>query len=321
MRDVQEVLAEEAAEEEKWRREHEEMHEKHRGHDVMHAEMFLIFIVALVVAQIVLVTWKRKHFKSYQLATLVGMWAIPFVISIQKGFWRFLLTWITFTAISVYIWNLSSRQHISGKAPRFVYTWFILLHKLSYVLGVAGYFGMMGAMLGVNFIFGMKTTTFMDAGILLMFYGLYYGVLGRDFAHICTDRMACKIGYFTHEGLPKKVLESNVCGVCGDRLQRPFKEHDEDAADETESYEEKSYTLSCQHVFHESCIRGWVVVGKQQTCPYCKEKVDLKRMFKNPWEKPHLFYGRLLDWIRYLVAWQPVIIFLVQGVNKILGLE
>lgn len=32
-------------------------------------------------------------------------------------------------------------------------------------------------------------------------------------------------------------------------------------------------------------------MGKKQTCPYCKEKVDLKRMFKNPWEKPHLFYG------------------------------
>lgn len=48
---------------------------------------------------------------------------------------------------------------------------------MSYVLGVAGYFGMMGALLGINFIFGIKTTTLMDAGIMLMFYGLYYGVL------------------------------------------------------------------------------------------------------------------------------------------------
>ena len=24
------------------------------------------------------------------------------------------------------------------------------------------------------------------------------------------------------------------------------------------------------------------MIGKRQTCPYCKEKVDLKRMFKNP---------------------------------------
>ena len=35
--------------------------------------------------------------------------------------------------------------------------------------------------------------------------------------------------------------------------------------------------------FHEFCIRGWCIVGKKQTCPYCKEKVDLKRMFPSPY--------------------------------------
>lgn len=35
--------------------------------------------------------------------------------------------------------------------------------------------------------------------------------------------------------------------------------------------------------FHEFCIRGWCIVGKKQTCPYCKEKVDLKRMISNPY--------------------------------------
>ena len=25
------------------------------------------------------------------------------------------------------------------------------------------------------------------------------------------------------------------------------------------------------------------MVGKKQTCPYCKEKVDLKAMFRNPY--------------------------------------
>lgn len=39
------------------------------------------------------------------------------------------------------------------------------------------------------------------------------------------------------------------------------------------------------------------------------------------WEKPHVLYGQLLDWIRYLVAWQPLILGLVQAINWILGLE
>lgn len=42
------------------------LHEKHKGHESMHAEMALILLVTLIVAQIVLVQWKTRHFKSYQ---------------------------------------------------------------------------------------------------------------------------------------------------------------------------------------------------------------------------------------------------------------
>ena len=52
----------------------------------------------------------------------------------------------------------------------------------------------MATIMGVNLVFNIKTSTTMDLGIYLLFYGLYYGVLGRDFAHVCTDRLACKIG-------------------------------------------------------------------------------------------------------------------------------
>ena len=135
---------------------------------------------------------------------------------------------------------------------------------------------------------------------------------GRDFAEICTDKMAAHIGYYTEAGLPKRVLEADMCAVCGTKIV---------LEEEEEGGSERAYRLTCTHLFHEFCIRGWCIVGKKQTCPYCKEKVDLKRLFKNPWEKPHLFYGQLLDWIRYLVAWQPLIVFIVQGINWTLGLE
>lgn len=47
------------------RAEHARMHAKHKGHEAMHAEMVLILIVTLVVAQLVLVQWKQRHPKSY----------------------------------------------------------------------------------------------------------------------------------------------------------------------------------------------------------------------------------------------------------------
>lgn len=40
----------------------------------------------------------------------------------------------------------------------------------------------------------------MDFGVSLLFYGLYYGVLGRDFAEMCADFMASTIGVNNWKG-------------------------------------------------------------------------------------------------------------------------
>lgn len=47
----------------------------------------------------------------------------------------------------------------------------------------------------------------------------------------------------------------------------------------------------------------------------------LLNSFVSSWEKTHVLYGQLLDWLRYLVAWQPIIIGIVHGINFSLGLE
>lgn len=49
-----------------YRLEHIKMHELHRGHEAMHAEMLFILLGTLIVAQIALVEWKKRHNKSYQ---------------------------------------------------------------------------------------------------------------------------------------------------------------------------------------------------------------------------------------------------------------
>lgn len=48
-----------------YRLEHIKLQEQHKGHESMHAEMVLILLVTLVVAQIVLVEWKKRHYRSY----------------------------------------------------------------------------------------------------------------------------------------------------------------------------------------------------------------------------------------------------------------
>ncbi|CAH0560674.1 unnamed protein product [Brassicogethes aeneus] len=298
--------------EEKWRLEHQKLHEQHKGHEKMHAEMVIILIVTLFVAQFVLIEWKKRFYKSYLIVTLLGMWIIPLGLSLKSHWWRFIFIWLLFSCITGLIVFKSLQKPIDRVTPRFVYKWFLLVYKGSYVLGILGYSIMMAAFFGLNLLFNAKINTWMDCGLLFIFYGLYLGVLGRDISEICADRMAAQIGYYAPQGMPTRNLDPGVCAVCGNKLL---------VTEDEEGIIENTYKLSCEHVFHEFCIRGWCIVGKKQTCPYCKEKVDLKKMFCNPWEKPHVLFGQLLDWIRWLVAWQPMILFLVQGINWSLGLE
>ncbi|KAM7235938.1 hypothetical protein CapIbe_013124 [Capra ibex] len=233
-------------------------------------------------------------------------------VTVKLHWWRFLVIWILFSTVTAFVTFRATRKPLVQTTPRLVYKWFLLIYKISYATGIVGYMAVMFTLFGLNLLFKIKPEDAMDFGISLLFYGLYYGVLERDFAEMCADYMASTIGFYSESGMPTKHLSDSVCAVCGQQIFVDVSE---------EGIIENTYRLSCNHVFHEFCIRGWCIVGKKQTCPYCKEKVDLKRMFSNPWERPHVMYGQLLDWLRYLVAWQPVIIGLVQGINYILGLE
>uniref|UniRef100_H3AEK8 Ring finger protein 175 n=1 Tax=Latimeria chalumnae TaxID=7897 RepID=H3AEK8_LATCH len=180
--------------EDQWKIQHEKIHTKHRGHEAMHAEMVLILIATLVIAQIVLVQWKQRHCRSYNLVTLLQMWVVPLYFTIKLYWWRFLSTWGMFSVITSYIIFRATRKPLSVRTPRLVYKWFLLIYKLSYAVGIVGYLAIMFTMFGFNLIFRVKTEDSMDFGVILLFYGLYYGVMGRDFAEICSDYMASTIG-------------------------------------------------------------------------------------------------------------------------------
>lgn len=91
---------------------------------------------------------------------------------------------------------------------------------ISYGLGVIGYVIVLLTLLGVNLMFRSLPQPWMDCGLMCLFYGLYYGVLGRDISEIITDKMAATIGVImefvslnclTQEKLVIKVTDKNYC--------------------------------------------------------------------------------------------------------------
>jgi len=126
--------------------------------------------------------------------TLVGMWTVPMCFSCYNMWYRFIISWLLFTALSGIVVRKALEKPLNCSTPRLVYKWFYIIHKVSYGMGIAGYCLMMATIMGLNFIFSANPHNWMDCALLLLFYGLYYGVLGRDLAEICSDKMAVKIG-------------------------------------------------------------------------------------------------------------------------------
>lgn len=56
----------------------------------------------------------------------------------------------------------------------------------------------------------IKPEDAMDFGVSLLFYGLYYGVLGRDFAEMCADFMASTVGVSRLHTLYVSVLVTTI---------------------------------------------------------------------------------------------------------------
>lgn len=223
------------------RMRHRMIEEKHRGHDAMHAEMILILFGSIAIAQIVLFLWRQKHRKSYQAVTLFGLWAIPCYVCLKMFFWRMFSIWLLFTIITSLVMYRATRKKISTNTPRLVYRWFLLIYQITYGLGIFGYVLLLLIFTGIGFVLPFQPDTIMEFGVTMVFYGIYFGVMGRDCAELCVDYMAASFTYTSSgQSLPKIELSHDMCAVCGQRIILPSVDSE---------MAERTYKLSCNHLY------------------------------------------------------------------------
>ncbi|KAJ2803513.1 hypothetical protein H4R20_002863 [Coemansia guatemalensis] len=314
--------------------EREAFNAEHKGHEKKHFAMLLIFVAALAMLPPAVRYWRRRHPMSYRLASIGSICLIPPYFALANRYLRFATIWLVYAAANTYILYLATRKPLYPHTPRRIYQWFALSNKASYLVFLLGIilfcFCFFNAVPGLT-----DTEPFVEGSILTVFYGLYFGLISRDLVALCSDKMAATLGYAVSNGLPTKYLPHGVCCICGDKFGRADS-HDMDPSHSSMSLEhiappsslaankalmEPTHKLGCGHEFHACCIRGWCVVGKKDTCPFCLEKVNLARFKKNPWDTQEMHYVSALEYMRFLVGWQPLALMLLAGVFWVLGLE
>jgi len=230
------------------------------------------------------------------------LWLFPAISSYSSGFYRNLFVWFLFSAYTLVIVRKARENPIAQNTPRRVYRWFFRVHQVCSALTMIGNVLVLNELLGICIpISSILHYDICGAGIIFLFYGIYYGVLGRDAAEICAETMASAMGINTKkENLPQVKFNPSICCICGSQ------QGSEDI--------EPIVTLDCSHSYHDFCIRGWTIIGKKDMCPYCNEKVELRKIFPNPWEKASIYWNNILDIFRYVIVWNPVVIFFLNQI-------
>eukprot|EP01083_Nonionella_stella_P011701 33225_1 len=279
------------------------------GHSVNEHTMTVLFMIisCVIIAQVLLYWWRTYHRSSFEVVALFGLWFIPIGLAVKSGSVLFVVIWAAYSAVTGVVVRRASRKPLAKKTPRLVYNWFQSVYKACYFAASAGYVVFVLGLLGI-----LIPAVFQSLTISLMFLGLYFGVLVRDCAEMCADRMASTLGYSGGKrGFPRTLLKVNVCAICDEEL--------ESVRADVPVPSETVFRLDCDHRFHESCIRGWVMIGKKDTCPQCSEKVTLSRIFHGQFKMYGVMWTRLLGAIRYLIVWNPLILYFAQFLLTYLG--
>jgi len=210
-------------------------------HPGRHAAVFLFMMFFLVGCQSTIFYWKRVSPKTFRDVTLAGLWLIPAVASVYLHGWFFLSLWALHTILGGYLVYIATRKPLGVHTPQKVYTWFQNWHSVCYGVGCGGYVLILLSLLGLDRM--MQSTLIPRAGLTLLLGGAYFGVMGRDFAETCCERISSTIGYCAHDEPPV-----NLCALCGEELRVSTISY---RNGETPPKQQKLFVLNCKHEFHE----------------------------------------------------------------------
>uniref|UniRef100_A0A6B2G721 RING finger protein 121 (Trinotate prediction) n=1 Tax=Myxobolus squamalis TaxID=59785 RepID=A0A6B2G721_MYXSQ len=297
----------------------------HQSHNGPHLILMPIMILSIIATQYFLKYWQKNYFNSYFKATLFLMWILPIIFSIYNLVFKMILFWSIYTAAVFYLLQRVRKNPLSITTPRLVYSSYLYCHLLS-ELAVS-----LSLPLFIISVFSTNETTSyltLQFSFTLLFCGLYYGLLTRDIACLLTDIICIRLGMVSSTEIPKTLAASNICALCGLLIVDTKNDHDEINVScvpgidlSTLTSGDRIIKLDCGHQFHDFCIRGWILIGKKDSCPSCRENVNLRKNFVNPWEVSNLYYGDILYVLRYLLAWHPLLAFSLYGISKLFGLN
>jgi len=257
--------------------------------------VFIVIFVSLALAiQVAMILWRKGHRRSFDITTFGALCLIPPIFAYVTSSWWFIIFWTIFFSISTVAFLKALQRPLISSTPGQIFIWLYLVHNGSFLLWIIGFKTfLIGSLFSVSWLVNLGTSCTL--------YAIYFGLVGGDFAMHITDNLFLKLGVnHLDQLLPTFSGDPLHCLLCGHFVKN-----------------ETRCSISCDHTFHEHCIRGWHIVGKKFTCPACREKVDY-RFNRNPWETPDAFLQVYHKLIRWCVVFLPMFLVAYGTLNSAL---
>lgn len=68
--------------------------------------------------QLIRYIWRKRHPKSYNIASLAGLFLTPVAFSLYSFYWRFVLLWLAFAAATGYFVRLARQKPLAVTTPK-----------------------------------------------------------------------------------------------------------------------------------------------------------------------------------------------------------
>ena len=113
--------------------------------------------------------------------------------------------------------------------------------------------------------------------------------------------MAKSTGFYSRDGIPGKKDSNDECMICTSNLNNECK-----------------ITLKCGHSYHEDCIKGWCLIGQNNSCFYCKDGVNNKNFNQEYWIKSEVMISSMMSTMKSAISFFTIIfvIFLFKSRNE-----
>jgi hypothetical protein len=81
-------------------------------------------------------------------------------------------------------------------------------------------------------------------------------------------------------------------------------------ANTMQTHDDVVFELPCHCKVHDICLRGFMLLGKHNICPSCKE-ISSFDVFVSPWDSLYDNYKQFLETVKYFIAINPLLLFII----------